>query len=271
METFEIEIPANLDIYFTGDIHLGESMSRPRKFQAFWKKYIEPNRNARVVGMGDWISSILPNDKRFDIRGVDKMFQTIVACKEWVGTFLGGNRKRFLWFHTGNHEERLAMGEGDDIEAICKRSGVRYGGFTAFVTLKVKGTDKRIRLITTHGTRALNSTQEDPFKRDTQLRQRLRATLSALGDADVYVMGHSHVLLVHNDPPDIRLAQKGDDVEHYYAHNKRWYGSSGSFLRTYVKGQTSYGERFGYRALEIGCLVLHIRNGEVTGMDKVVM
>lgn len=263
-------IPANCLLYLLGDPHVGEAVFLKKRFLQFWDEHLKGKRNSFVIGMGDWISSIPPYDTRHDVRGIDPDFPSIQDAEDWVEDFLTRWQKKFLWFHTGNHEEKIAAKHGDRVKAICRRAGVRYGGFTAYVNLVSNG--NIIRLITTHGATSIDSALDDPADREAAMKRKLRRTLSRLGDADLYAMGHTHKLLVHQAPPVLRLEKEtGGHVEHRYTHDDRWYANTGCFMRSYVPGHINYAERYGYGPLEIGCIKVTIKNGKIANVEKVVL
>lgn len=271
METFDMQIPSNCKLWFMGDPHAGEAVFLKKRFLQFWNERLRGKRNSFVIGMGDWVSSIPPHDSRHDVRGLDPAFPSIEDAKVWVEKFLTRWSKKFLWFHTGNHEEKIAAKYGDFVKSMCERAGVRYGGFTAFVNLLLPN-DSIIRVITTHGATSIGSTLDDPADAEAAMKRKLRRTLSRLGDADIYAMGHTHKLLVHQAPPVLRMAREtGGHVEHFYKHDARWYLNTGSFMKSYVEGQTNYAERAGYAPLEIGCVKVTIRNNKIVSVEKVVM
>lgn len=271
METFDVSIPLNCVLWFLGDLHAGEAVFLKKRFLQFWDENLKGKRNSFVIGTGDWVSAIPPYDSRHDVRGLDPEFPSIEDAKFWVEKFLTRWHKKFLWFHTGNHEEKVSAKHGDFVKSMCRRAGVKYGGFTAFVNLLTPN-ENTIRVITTHGATSIDSTLDDPADREAAMKRKLRRVLSRLGDADLYAMGHTHKLLTHQGPPVLRLAREtGGHVEHHYVQDARWYANTGSFMKSYVEGQINYAERYGYGPLEIGCIKVTIKNGKIANVEKVVM
>ncbi len=270
MECFDIPIPYNVDIFFVGDLHLGEGLFARKQFERFWEMYVAHNRRARVFCMGDWMSSIPPRDRRHDVRALDDGLPTIEATRQWVTAFLKKWKRKILGYHTGNHEETLAMQYGDAVESICKEAGVRYLGFLAYVNL-VPPSGEKIRLITTHGDGSINSRLDDIRERKHAMERKLRRILEPLGEADFYAMGHTHKLLVIKPEDELYLEKGNGDVDHKYRSTGKWFANTGCFLRTYVKGEISYGERRLYPPLELGCVKLVIRKGKIKTVERVVL
>lgn len=271
METFDVLIPNNCIAWLIGDLHAGEAVFLKKRFLQFWNENIRGKCNSFVIGKGDWVSAIPPYDTRYDVRGIDSDFPSIEDAKSWVEDFITKWSKTFWWFHTGNHEEKISAKHGDFVEKMCKRAGVRYGGFTAFVNL-IAANGNVIRLITTHGATTIGSTLDDPADAEAAMKRKLRRTLSRLGDADLYSMGHTHKLLVHQGPPVLRMAREtGGHVEHRYEQDKRWYANTGCFMKSYVEGHINYAERAGYPPLEIGCVKVTIKNGKIVNVEKVAL
>lgn len=266
MECFEIEIPNTpIWVYFIGDLHRGEILFSQRKFNRLCVDHLS-KKNARIVGMGDWISSIPPKDGRFDVRGVDPLCPTIEDARAQTLTFLRAYRKKILWFHTGNHEEHISCEHGDFVKKLCEEAGVKYGGWISFVT--INGTT---HVISTHGVRSIQSRKPNMRDRVAAMDKQLVDTLEQLGDADLYAMGHSHRILTPAPIPELRLRQVGDDVEQEYTEDNRWFINTGSFLRTYVKGHTNYAEKYGLEPLEIGCVRVLFVKGQIITTEKVIL
>jgi hypothetical protein len=102
-------------------------------------------------------------------------------------------------------------------------------------------------------------------------------------DCEVMVCGHHHFADVLPPSPDFLLVTDDDlnvqqhypepqkipiDKKSYYIHHdQRWYGCSGSMLKGYVDGESTYVEMKGLRPSELGMLVITVKNDKVTNVE----
>jgi predicted phosphodiesterase len=266
------DLPNNLDIYLVGDLHAGESNFLRERFERFWMENIVGKRNTRVIGMGDWLSSILPKDRRHDVRAYDRELNTFKKAKNYVRDFLKKHCKYFLYFKAGNHEETLSTELDDIVEDICDDAGVQYGGYMTFATLNFKN-GKSLEFFTWHGRGQINSVVDDEDDRRASKRRSLRRKMIRKADADLYAMGHTHDLDSFQRRKRLVLVKdKPGHITHEYRHQGRraqWFVNTGAFLKSYVEFETTYAERAGYDPLPLGCSKVIIRNGEIVNVEEV--
>ena len=101
------------------------------------------------------------------------------------------------------------------------------------------------------------------------------------GDCAVMTKGHTHRILVADPIKELYLTDDGERIRgHYtgwgqaesYIHpDARWYGNTGSFLKLYGIGHSGYAEIFEYDPMEIGFLVLKIRDKKIISLDPVYL
>jgi hypothetical protein len=213
-------LEVDLDVYPIGDEHVGSigfEAARP-SYERFYRNRISNNPKARTIGMGDNIDTIEPSDRRYDVNNIPPNFRTIEQCKKWWIRRIKANRHKTLYRHTGFHEYRMGKGTGDWMESICEQTGVRYGGFLAFATLHFEN-DKKLKFVTTHGSKALNSiiprSGKSFRRRQRSIDDRIVTILSELGEGDLILYGHAHRLRVL--PPqrstDPLLKQEGGKLK----------------------------------------------------------
>ena len=115
----------------------------------------------------------------------------------------------------------------------------------------------------------------------TKLKRQLRFKM---GDTLLNSMGHTHRLLTL--PPIKKLYMLDDGKELIQSYQQapdqyvpkmmihedlRWYANTGSFLKTYGMGFSSYSERFGYDPTQLGYCVVRVRDGQIKGIDEVTI
>src|SRR3990167_6639773 len=127
-------------LYSLGDAHLGSIHCAEAELE---KKIdqIRLQKNAYIIGMGDWCDSIIKNDPRFDIDGMPdwlKKDDIIESQRKRTVELLTPVKDKILCFLTGNHEEEQHTRYQDDITRnICSDLGITYGGFSCFLVLKL--------------------------------------------------------------------------------------------------------------------------------------
>jgi hypothetical protein len=131
-----------------------------------------------------------------------------------------------------------------------------------------------------HGRRGINSAADDPLRRMVNMQLALkRHLLYKASDCAVMIKHHTHKLIVANPKSELGLISDDENIKQIYTHlkqddiyihpNERYYGNAGSFLRLYTVGLTGYAERAEYDPLEIGCLVLVVRDRKIISLDPV--
>ena len=230
-----------IEIVAFGDIHLGNPNCKFNKFKEI-VNYIKNTPNCYGIGMGDYIECILPKDKRFDPHTDIEVSDPVVS--EYIDIIvktLEPIKDKILCLLTGNHEYHIhSDGYCEPTKEICRRlfgseKGV-YGGFSAFLKLKVKPKTHRPSLVffLHHGWCAGRKTGSVVNNVEG---------LSQYWDADVYLVGHSHKLWATRQ---VKIGWGGQ--------RKVIFGNTGTFLETCSWGKTSYSERAAYPPLKLGVL-----------------
>jgi len=103
------------------------------------------------------------------------------------------------------------------------------------------------------------------------------------GDALLMARGHSHVVLVTPPIPTVYLTSEKGKLKQHYTHagtgggrgnsyippDSRFYGCTGSFLKSQELGVETYSELFEYSPIELGYLKAIIRGGTVVDLQEV--
>jgi len=277
MELVTVDLPKSHRIAFAGDTHQGSIAFHSKG----WKTLLERVRKEKdlyLLLMGDLLECILIDDKRFEIEihGLGKFFmQQLHQLKEELMPV----RKKIITSHFGNHEAKLFK-LGDFMRDLCHELTVPYGGYSAKTTVRDKTGTPLYKIFSTHGRLTVNSTADDPVRRRSNMQLSLKRRLQHLaGDCSIMCAGHSHKLLVV--PPErelyitddgvqlqakyTRIVQQGD----YIDPSLRYYGSSGSFLKSAVIGATTYSEAAGYAPAVLGYLELVVRDGIVQNIKEI--
>ncbi|KKN71474.1 hypothetical protein LCGC14_0420530 [marine sediment metagenome] len=282
-----VQLQSNHNIFHFGDLHDGSVLS----YRKGWDKlcnmmhseYDGCSNNYGVEG-GDPFEAIMVDDKRYSpeklrdpetgksealplaqLREAVKIREPI---KHMMLTMLDGNHTRKLWRF------------GDMTADICLTLGIPYGTYTAKITIQDTRGNLMYKEYVTHGFKNITSTADDPKRRRANMELILKRHLRhKAGDCVVMVKHHTHKLLVCKPEPELFLTDDGKQIkqgftgwgqaEEYIHPDARWYGNAGSFLRLFGKGVSGYAEIFEYDPVELGFLVLIVRNKRIVELKKI--
>ena len=277
MQRIEFDAPMDFNLIDHGDTHLGDLLCSYSGIERLMEYVLaEPYRY--WIHKGDWIEAITTDDKRFNEDTAEritpsqqrdkaiKLYKPI-AHRGIVGLF-------------GNHEAKLHR-YGNLAKEICDGLGVQYGTYSCRVLFK-HGKKKLFNGFFTHGRWQFNSQAKDHEQRNANMKAMLKMRLRMkVGDSAIMSCGHAHRLMfvepvqrlyLHDTPNGLKQAYlQGKQTGLYIDPDDRWYGCSGAFLRLYADGLTGYGEMAGYDPVELGFLVWKIRDGLITGCERVTI
>lgn len=275
-------LPDNHNIFHFGDLHDGSALSSHHgwgKLCDMMNSEYDGCRNNYGVEGGDDIEAIMIDDKRFDpeklkqplpLEQIDRAIKLRQPIKHMMLAKLMGNHERKLWKF------------GDITEKICTELGVDYGTYTCKLTIKGKNSKQMYKIYETHGFRGVSSSADDPNRRRTTMQLILKRHLKfKAGDCAVMVKHHSHKLLVCKPESELYLTDNGKEIkqaytgsgqnESYIHPDSRWYGNAGSFLKLHGKGISGYAEIMEYDPVELGFLVLVVRNRKIIELKPVYL
>lgn len=264
MEVIEkrIEYRSRKDVFHIvplGDIHAGSLHCAENDIKRKVEE-IRQSRNTFWIGMGDYMDSILKNDKRFDIGGLAPWVKkdNILECqKEWTVDLFKPIANKCLAFLTGNHEETIHKNNQEDaIRNVIKHLKVPYGGYHCFIALSF---ERRTGEQNTRGNTSLYIIHAWHGSGAAQTEgARVMRLMRLVNDfeADIYLMGHLHCISTYT--PDRLIVRNGR-----IKSTNLIAATTGSWLKTYTQPKNedlnpSYGEEKGYKPSRIGCPVIHI-------------
>jgi len=272
-------VPENCEIALFGDIHLGSVACYEKGVQQV-ANWVRGSQNRFWAGMGDTIEAITTDDKRYQATGkkdIVPMRQAMAAVK-----MLSPIADRGLAFLSGNHEFALHR-VGDFGEAIAEELAVPYGGRACKVALHSKR-GLMFKMYLCHPSRVtLPSGAKDHEQRIANRKASLKRLLAnKAADCLLMAMGHVHQLLVVEPARKLSLYDDGAELKQAYTGlgdgraqridpDARYYCATGSFYRSQVLGEDVYSETFGYDPVELGYIVVTIRDGVPAGVREVVV
>jgi predicted phosphodiesterase len=284
MEFISTTLPANFNLFFFGDLHIGTLLFYHKGVLNFIESVNKPYRGCKknvIIGMGDYIEAIDHTDRRFDVHSIDRK---VLRSQEQINFFIEicqPIKDKIICLMMGNHEWTLTKYH-DYAKEAAEKLNVRYGAFESVVTFNHKKKKKHMfKAFISHGAKSIRSVADNPIRRETNLLLSLQRILSeqAGGDCAIMAMGHTHRLLVCKPKKSLYLTSDGDDLQQNYTDIKqnqkyihpdhRWYVNTGTFSRSRMKGVSGYAERAMYPPLELGYAVARVRDKKIIGVDKV--
>lgn len=275
-------LPESHNLFIFGDVHLGSVLSSSDG----WKKLIDMVnseydgcKNNYAIDGGDMMEAILVDDKRFSSEMLTQplplaQMEACIKAREPI-------KDKLLTILMGNHERKLWK-FGDITQEVCKRLGVTYGTYSTKIIVKNKKGKLLYKIFDTHGSRGINSSADDPIRRDSNMKLALKRNLKyKFADCAVMIQHHAHKLLVSKPVSELYLTDDGKKVnqgytswgenENYLHPDLRWYGCAGSFLRLYGNGISGYAEVAGYDPVELGFLVLIVRDRKIVELRPIFL
>ena len=221
------------------------------------------------VGGGDYAEYIGLTDKRFDpdcvadrlrVKDMGRLGKVLIAG---VGDLLEPIKGKCLGLVLGNHEKKYQQAkEQSDLHAsLCVKLDVPNLEYSAlFDVVFVRRPSQKTPILRT---KPPTNRKGDPFGNSSAFRffihhgagfaQTPAGKLKRLLDfmstfkADVYMVGH-----VHDKTGKRRVEVGGDTRCKNLIEHERLGIISGSYLKTYAQGVTTYGEQRGYGAVPLG-------------------
>ena len=275
-------LPNDHNIFLFGDQHGGCSLSSVKgwaKLLSMMHSEYDGCSNNYGADMGDMVEAIMVDDKRFSPDRLkdplpQEQLERAIEDRESI-------KGQLLTILQGNHE--LGLWKWGNITAkACEKLGVSYGTYTARITIQNTRNEPMYKIYMTHGWKNMISTADDPLRREVNQQLILKRHLKMkAGDCAVMVKGHAHKLIVCKPKSELFLSDDGNKItQHYtswgqneqYIHpDARWYGCTGSFLKLHGKGISGYAEMKEYDPVELGWLVLRIRDRKIVSLDPVYL
>jgi hypothetical protein len=284
MELFTVKMDRpNFDIIQLGDSHEGTIM----QIKAKLKKGIdiikaEKKKGTKFVFVGDCVEGRAIDNPFYD-SDINTQPIPYRQADEVIKDFECVAGQCLAWLE-GNHDlySRMMVRLVQDVVCDPRGLDVPYGTWSCKITFVGGGKKWKAHFI--HGSTNKGITQSragNPLRRKTNELDSLKNLLSvACGDAVYHGVGHYHKQLIYEPQMgmDLYITDDGEEFHQkttaqtggeYIPPDLRWYGCSGAFMRQYIKGVSTYGEKAIYKPVEIGMLRLKVRNWELVGVEKI--
>ena len=273
-------------MFLFGDVHIGTIQHHDHGLNQFLDTIqspyegIDASKNI-AVDHGDAIESIMVDDKRYDPALVsDPRGTPFDQANEYI-ELMKPIKDKLVCCLMGNHELKLRK-FGDISKYIANQLGVPYGTYAAKITYQDYKGDLVFKHFATHGRRSINSTADDPKRRKTNLELTLKRILKhKFGDTLLMSLGHTHKLLVCKPDQELYLTDDGEQIQQKYTNSHRaagyihpdhrWYCNTGCFYRLYADGESGYAEIAGYDPVELGYLVVVVRDRKIQKINAEIL
>jgi hypothetical protein len=274
------KVPSDYELILFGDNQEGNVLSYRRGYLECIK-YILGEENRFAIHMGDEMESYWIDDPRYDPITLTKnpLAQQDQVIEDLKPLAQAGRLITILY---GNHSHKLSPKVGDITESTCRKLGIQYGGFSCVVNF---GDEKGLQFkgFFTHGRKLIKSIADDPVRNLSNLQLQLKQHLKyKMGDCLLMAKGHTHKLLICDPRTQLYLTTEKEIREKYtratpfgkagYIHpDHRWYVNTGSFLKTFGESVSSYSEMGEYDPVELGYIIVSVRNRQIEDVRKVVV
>ena len=232
-----------------GDIHLGNAGCDEKKVIEL-VRWISEREDVYWLGMGDYVDCINYSDKRFDPNTVSERYMANLSNAvpmqiEDVINLLLPIADKCIGLHRGNHEETIRLRYHYDVMyEMWKLFKAPILQDSAITRLRFRDNSTHrfaFDIFSTHGTAG--------GRKGGGKINRLEDMIGFY-DADVYLMGHSHIKETETKSTLYLDNQLNLKVR------KRILAVTGCFLRGYQQGVSSYVEKWGYPPTDTGVVKL---------------
>lgn len=255
--TRTVAITDKLTLVPFGDAHLGARACDNKKVKRALQRILD-TPDAYVIGMGDYIDLVTRQDlKRFAAGGiapslVDQIDTLVDAQRELLIETLKplAEAGRILGLCEGNHESEITKRYSTSVvREVCKVLNVPYLGYSCLYRLHITRRGRKMGrnlIIYAHHGFGGGKTMGAAINRRVGLVQDF--------DADIYLMGHDHAYLTGIKP---RLSISSYGAPRLIAKPVACV-ATGSFLKGYEQGTTTYVEKAGLSPVMLGTPTIEV-------------
>ena len=282
MKTIKFDnMPGNYVTYFSGDVHIGTvAMSKTSIHNLV--HVVKSVKNGYITFGGDQLESITVDDRRYSLDNTRGMNVRIDKQRDDFINMFDSLTGKVLWIMDGNHELRWGNVFRPNND-IAKKLGAEYAN-----GVMIKAIFPQFRILDWHGAGSITSRAGDALQRKTNEMISLKRKLRLLGgsdDCEVVMMHHIHRIIVHPPMEVLHLVSNADKLKltqsytvpsrisideklYRIPEEEKWYVSSGSLLRGYMEGYSTYVEQAGYAPAELGCIKITVKNDKLYKVEK---
>ena len=228
-------------------MHIGNSECDEKAIRAFLAE--NDDKNTYFFTGGDSMDCIVPGDPRYskDSDGTDKTSVMDEQIHKFI-QIMEPYKKRLLGCGMGNHEWQYHKRAGaDPIHAASKALDVPHLGYSGFIVLALReksGRGRKVIIKWHHGWGGGRTAGASLTRYEKDMPS---------WDADIFCYGHDHQSVYRPFP---RIGVSGRKI----ISKDQFLCVCGTFLKTFKVGkETTYGEKAGFRPVNVGGLVINIK------------
>lgn len=288
MKLLEKMLPKTHTIYLVSDSHEGTILKHRKGYKKVIK-LVEEDSTAYLAHLGDLCESITVDDPRYCLQTVDPQSATPVRQYNAAMEELMPIKDKILVMLEGNHDWKLTGNYGSLIkDVICpelagnKDGSTIYGTYTCRLSIVDRKGKPMYKMFLTHGAGSINSSADDPVRRDANMMLSLKRKLfRKAGDCAIMAMGHTHKLIVKPPIQELYLTDDSKNIHQKYTKasqtadfihpDLRYYVNTGCFYKLYEEGVSGYAERAGYDPNELGYAVVKVVDGVIKDVERRVI
>lgn len=259
--THRVEVEAEINKPFKiipfGDIHRDSDLHSDSHWNEFLK-YAKQQNNALFLGMGDYTDGvstserIVLNDTNIHDTTKTTLKNVYQGVTKTLVNELSFMRGRMIGCLGGNHY--FDFGNGDTTDHVLAAAlGTKFLGVCSFIRLsmrfKGRGAKNSLDIFAHHG-KGGGSLPGSTFNTLEKM-----ATTAV---ADFYLMGHDHKKGCIPSSPRLTLSSAGKNAELCVREKTPWLGRTGSFLKAYEDGKTSYNVDAGRSPASLGWIEFEV-------------
>ena len=253
----EVELNKPFKIIPFGDIHRDSDLHSDSHWNEFLE-YAKQQNNALFLGMGDYTDGvstserIVLNDPNIHDTTKTTLKNVYQGVTKTLVNELSFMRGRMLGCLGGNHY--FDFGNGDTTDHVLAAAlGTKFLGVCSFIRLSIRfkgrGVKNSLDIFAHHG-KGGGSLPGSTFNTLEKM-----ATTAV---ADFYLMGHDHKKGCIPSSPRLTLSSTGKNAELCVREKTPWLGRTGSFLKAYEDGKTSYNVDAGRSPASLGWIEFEI-------------
>lgn len=278
MQIIHKTLPRKHKLFLAGDFHIGSLQCNLNRIEELIRT-IQCEKDNYVILMGDQVEAIAYNDPRYD--GTNP-YNPLEQMNIFIDMF-EPIKDRIIAILDGNHEAKLRPFGLVTRDIQCKALDAEYGTSSCVVALEDDENNLMYRVYCHHGFNSTNPKSPSYLMRETRIKEWLKSSLrEKCGDAVIMALGHVHKLIVYPPQESLCLATTGNAIKSSYVIPKainggyihpdfRWYVGTGSFLKQYSLGHSSYSEMAGYDPVDLGYAVVNVRDSYPQEVERVVV
>lgn len=284
-----VVIPPDCNLFLVGDIHSGTRSSYRKGVDKVSNMINEPYDNTvdnYIIDHGDMAETISRSDKRFDPEfhylTVREQEDECVKIREPWGS-------KLICVLDGNHTFKMSDTYGHAggfARKVAERLGVAYGSFTTKIEYYTGKNELAFKSFHAHGAGSINSSADDTIRQWSNMKLSLKRKLKRkAGDCILMAMGHTHKIITVKPQRELYLVNDGDRIKQKYTRapsmhptgfihpDHRYYVNTGSLYKLYSDDPyaASYAERAFYDPLELGFVIVRVRDYSIQGVDRIIV